>query len=248
MNLAVRTFSIDDIQIRAEAGGRTVDAYASVFDHRYEIRDWDGHYWEVIRQGAFTKTIREHSAKGFRKLKVLFNHGVDIYGFPSDRFALPIASPEDVKEDKKGLFTSSRFADSDLADEVLDHIRNDRINEMSIGVKFLQSKTVEPPKGTKDLPTIERLEGALREYGPCVFAANPAAEVAGVRSIADGLRRLHPEQLAQLLEQIRGDEPPDGPDVTNPPSTTPRGPALRSTLEHEVDRLRHRRVLLDSLT
>lgn len=246
-DLALRSFSIEDIQIRSDGDGRTVDAYASVFSVPYEIRDWDGHYQEVIRKGAFAKTVREHRAKGFRKLKVLFNHGADIYGFPSDRFAMPIATPVDFREDEKGLFTSSRMAETDLGDEVLDHIRNDRINELSIGVRFLQSKTTLPPKGTKDLPVIERLEASVREYGPCVFAANPAAEVAGVRSIAEQIRKLSPAQLDQLLGQIRGETPPagtddgdDGPDPTAPQEPPARsGPGLAAR-EREIELLKLR--------
>jgi len=241
MDQWLRTFALEDIQIRADGDGRIVDAYASVFDVPYEIRDWDGHYMEVVRKGAFKKTTREHKAKGFRKLKVLFNHGADIYGFPSDRFAMPVATPVDFREDDKGLFTSSRMAETDLGDEVLDHIRNDRINELSIGVRFLQSKTVEAPKGTNDLPTIERLEASVREYGPCVFAANPAAEVAGVRAIAAQLRRLQPSQIEELLNQIRGDAPPvdDGPDVTGTTAPPRQGPGLAAR-QREIELLKLR--------
>ena len=241
-----RTFPITDVSIRADENGerRIVDAYASVFDTPYEVRDWDGHYWEVMRKGAFAKTIREHKAKKYKRLKVLFNHGTDIYGWPSDRFAMPVGRPLDVREDNTGLWTSTRYGSSELAREVLQHIEDEEIDSMSFQGRFLQSKTTQP-KEKNDLPTIERLESTLREYGACVFPANPEANILGVRMVAERLQSLNPEQLEQLLTQIRGEAPPtsdddppsDGPDPARHQAPPAAGPDLWA-MERELELLR----------
>lgn len=242
METILRTFPIEDIQVRSDGeGGHIVDAYASVFDTPYEVRDWaDGHYLEVFRKGAFTKTLSEHRAKKFRKLKVLFNHGTDIYGFPSDRFAMPIGNPLESREDDKGWFTSTHYARTELAEEVLEHIREDRIDSQSFAFQPIQSKRTEPAKGSKDLPVVERIEVRVREYGPCIFPANDAAEVVGVRMIADKLRKLTPRQLDELFAEIKGETPPadDGPDparLETPPADD--GPDL-GAMERELELLR----------
>jgi hypothetical protein len=44
----VRAWALDDIRIRSGGDGRTVEAYAAVFDTPTEVHDQDGHYNEVI--------------------------------------------------------------------------------------------------------------------------------------------------------------------------------------------------------
>jgi HK97 family phage prohead protease len=241
MTLIVRTFTISDMTVRTEGDGRVVDAYASVFDVPYEIRDWDGHYMEIFRKGAFKKTASEHKKKKFRKLKVLFNHGTDIYGFPSDRFAMPIGNPERFEEDTKGLITSTRYAHSELADEVLDHIKENRIDSMSFAFRSIQSKTIEAAAGSNDLPTIERLEVAVREYGPCIFPASADAEVVGVRMLADKIRQLDGDNLEQLLDMIRQAPPADhGPGPAPQPSPPEIGPDRLDLMARQAEVMRLR--------
>lgn len=244
MPLITRTLPIDDMTVRTDSdGGRIVDAYISVFDTPYEIRDWDGHYYEIFRAGAFKKTAKEHKKRGFNRLKVLFNHGLDIHGWPAARFSMPIGNPEKFQEDGKGLITATRFARTELAEEVLEHVNEDRINVMSFTFKALRSNTIAAKK-PKDLDQIERLEVAVKEYGPCIFAANDAAEIVGVRQLTEQLQRLNPQQLDELLHTIR-QEPPtiDGAPALDDPQTPPAGDGASDltnlqALETEVLRLK----------
>jgi hypothetical protein len=47
-----RSFSLEDISVRSGGDGRTVEAYATVFNTPAEVRDQDGEYIEVIDRGG----------------------------------------------------------------------------------------------------------------------------------------------------------------------------------------------------
>lgn len=224
-----RSFALDDLVVRSEGDGRTVEAYAAVFGQATEITDHFGHYFEVIDRTAFDVTLKRGS-----KVGVLFNHGLDIYGNPSDRFSMPIGTPESIRADARGLHTVTRIANTPLGDEVLELIRSDAIDGMSFSGKPLRSKKVAAARG-EDLPTVVRQELALREYGPAVFRAYEGARVLALRSdqLADHVDRLSPDQLAELIEVLRTRVPDlagngrsddaTGHDDTAPPDTRAAG-------------------------
>jgi HK97 family phage prohead protease len=199
MQVITRDFALDDLVVRTEGGGRIVEAYAAVFGREAEIRDFDGHYKEVLGQHSFDGAIKRGAKVGF-----FFNHGKDIYGNPSDRFSLPIGSPQSISADARGLLTVSRVADTPLGDEVLTLMRDGAIDGFSFSGRPLKSER-QPARGG-GLPTIVRTELSLREYGPAVFRAYDDARVMALRStdqIADELGELPPDQLAELSEVLR---------------------------------------------
>ena len=60
MSTFIRAFPLEDISIvsRAKGGdGRTVEAYAAVFDRAVPIRDHQGEYEEVIAPGSFASAL-----------------------------------------------------------------------------------------------------------------------------------------------------------------------------------------------
>jgi hypothetical protein len=61
----VRSFPLQDISIRA-GDGRTVDAYATVFDTPAPIHDQDGDYIEVIDRRAFDRILPKLAPSGGR--------------------------------------------------------------------------------------------------------------------------------------------------------------------------------------
>ena len=227
--MAQRAFMLEDITIRSGGDGRTVEAYASAFDVPYEVRDSDGHYFEVIRSHAFNRTLRDLSA-----VQVLFNHGRTTDGTPSERYSMPLGTPLEVKVDGRGLFTVTRYSKTSLADEVLELIRDGAIRGQSWSGKFMpgQSKRTAPAK-PGGLPTIERNEIKLREYGPTPFPASLDARVVGVRSLAflteaqvNALQNLGPDQITRLVESATADTP-DGPAGDGNPDPDP--PAASDT-------------------
>lgn len=221
-----RSFALDDLVVRSDGDGRTVEAYAAVFGTPAEIRDFDGHYMEVIDRSAFDGAIRRGS-----KVSVLFNHGRDIYGNPSDKFSMPIGTPEQITADARGLHTVTRIAKTELGDEVLELMRSGAIDGFSFQGRPLRSDR-QAARG-EHLPVIVRQELSLREYGPAVFRAYDDARVLALRAeqVADQIGHLAPEQIEELLEVLRSRVPDlasgrseDSPDADTTTSPAAGGP------------------------
>ena len=180
-----RSFVLEDISIRAGGDGRTVDAYAAVFDTPAAIRDGDGEYEEVIDPAAFNRAI-DHATRSGHKIPVMFNHGQTMYGTPSELDTMPIGVTEDIKADKRGLFTRARYHRSDRADSILEGIREGSIGSYSFQGAFKRS---EPSVPTRRVPP-HRDRAADR----------PAdrVDVAGVRAYpVPGLRRRRHRRRAR---------------------------------------------------
>jgi HK97 family phage prohead protease len=193
----MRLYALEDIHILRSADGgdgRTVEAYAAVFGEPAEIQDHEGHYIEVIEPTAFNRAI-EHASRargGFPgSVKVLWNHGRDLSGKPSDRFSMPIGVPVDIRAESRGLLTRTRYSDTPLADEVLENIRAGSITSQSFTGAIMRS-TPQLRRGDKhrarggDLTTVRRTELGLREYGPVLWPAYSGAEIVGVRMSTPG--------------------------------------------------------------
>jgi HK97 family phage prohead protease len=217
-----RTFLLDDLHVRADGGGRIVEAYAAVFNVRSEIRDQDGHYQEENAPGSFARTIAHKAPSGFG---VLFNHGRTVDGTPNPLATLPIGVPIEVKTDETGVFTATRYLDNPLADQVLDAIKNGALKAQSYSGRFLKSSRARSASG--GLPIIRRDEIDMREYGPAVFAAYDAAAILGTRAdtFVRSLLATKPEDRLEWLQQFEistlGGIP--APDDLTP--GTPDGPA-----------------------
>jgi HK97 family phage prohead protease len=183
VNEFTRAFPLEDISIRSGGDGRTVEAYAAVFGVEAPISDADGLYKEQIAPGSFDRTL-QHRGTNFG---VLFNHGLTIWGTPSDRGSMPIGTPLEVRADMRGLFTVTRYNKTPLADETLEAINSGAIRSQSFRGRFLRSDKNKPRGGFRaasdgSLTVVTRQEIALKEYGPAVFAAYEDAAITGVRA------------------------------------------------------------------
>jgi HK97 family phage prohead protease len=225
VELYERNFLLDDISIRADGTGRTVVAYAAVFDTPAEIVDRDGHYMETIGRTAFAKTIAERAGQ----IGVFYNHGKTLYGTPSERYSMPLGTPLEITPDSKGLLTVTRYSKTDLADEVLEGINNGSITGQSFSGRFVASERTR--RLGKGLDLIHRTEVALTEFGPTPIPAYKDAAMVGVRTaeLADTLRSISPEdreELFRLLDTARSIEPPSPtPDAVSDTSAANEPPA-----------------------
>lgn len=235
-----RTYPLDDIAIASGGDGRTVTAYAAVFDTPAEISDQDGHYNERISAGAFDKSLSERGTR----YGVFYNHAATLYGTPSERGSVPLGTPLEVRADTKGLLTITRYNRTPLADEVLEAIRNGDITAQSFSGRMIQSKPSKPgrapyrPGRGGELVTVVRSEIALREYGPTPMPAFEGAAILGVRSLAEEFARLGADERAELARMLSsttsqeaGDEPttPEegaGTEESEPEEGHRSGPAM----------------------
>ena len=217
-----RAVPLADLEVK----GRTVTAYAAAFDSPASVYDpqfTPARHLESVARSAFTRAL---NAGAGMKAKVLFNHGKTIDGTPSERFSMPIATPVEVRADGRGLLTVSRYAATDLADEVLELIRNESVT----GQSFRGPVYNYAERGG----LVELTECGLREYGPCPFPAYADAEIVSIRSAADlmeAVEELTPEQRAELARLLSNpsstDTPVEGPD----PAPAPQGTAEATPVE-----------------
>ena len=214
-----RAVPLADLEVK----GRTVTAYAAAFDSPASVYDPQfnpARHLESVARSAFTRAL---NAGAGRKAKVLFNHGKTIDGTPSERYSMPIATPVEVRVDGRGLLTVSRYANTPLADEVLELIRNESIT----GQSFRGAVYKYAERGG----IVELTECGLREYGPCPFPAYADAEIVSIRSAADlmeAVTDLTPEQraeLARLLSYSNTSNNPDTPIVGLDAAPAPEGTA-----------------------
>jgi phage head maturation protease len=229
-HLYIRSFPLEDIRIRSGGDGRTVEAYAAVFDTPAEIHDQDGHYTEVNDRVMFNRAISDAAPAGSRtgwRVRVFYNHARTIYGTPSERGSMPIGTPLEIKADTRGLLTVTRYHRTALADEALELIREGAIDGYSFQGMYLRSSATDAagrpitriPRGgfrpdpAGKLVTVRRMESTLKEYGPTPFPAYVEAGVVGMRAEAAALllSGLAPGERAQLAELIRDGAPPDAP-------------------------------------
>lgn len=232
-----RAFVFEDIAIRADGDGRTVEAYAAAFNAPAEIKDRDGHYNEVLAAGSFTKTIADNGTR----FGVFYNHARTIYGTPDGNLSVPIGVPERVEQDDRGVFTVTRYLDNPLADSVLDGIKQRAIRGQSFSGRFIKSTKGRAARG--QLPTITRNEVAMREYGPTVFPAYAEAMILGTRSVTtflDEIARMGEEdrdQLRQMLGLATPMEPASLSD-TAPAAVQTDEPADGHSARHSMNQLR----------
>jgi HK97 family phage prohead protease len=221
-----RAFPLEDIAVSKTPDGRTVEAFAAVFDIPAEVKDQDGHYREQIARTAFNKTLAEsRRSDGTWRIGVFYNHGMTLHGTASERASVPLGTPVHVEATSRGLLTVTRYNKTPMADDILESIRNGDIQGQSFSGRFLQSdghrrgQKLAPGKDGS-LPTVTRTEIGLTEYGPTPFPVYAEAEIVGVRTL---LQRLPDDELAALLE---GSGIPDpGTAAEQPPSQ-----ALRSAI------------------
>lgn len=239
-----RSWALDDIQILRTADGhgdgRTVEAYAAVFDIPAEIRDQYGHYNEVIDRRAFNRTL----AHGIDRVGVFYNHALTMHGTPAEGAnSVPIGSPVDIRADGKGLRTITRFNRSDLADHVLEAIRNGDIKGYSFRGRIFKSNPQRVPKTRSGaLPTVTRTELGLTEYGP---TPTPAYQDAGILAMRSTLEKIEAE-LAHLSRTISPSTPQDPDDDLATPDPGPGTEAPRDVhASRQKELLRLKRALRD---
>lgn len=239
MSTYTRSFALEDISVRSGGDGRTVEAYAAVFNTPSSVRDPDGEYEEIIDPAAFNRAI-DHArrAKGGWNVPVMFNHGMTLFGTPSPQDSVPIGTAEEIRADSRGLFTRTRYHRSQRADDVLEAIREGSITAYSFSGEFYRSDPLVPRGGFRPgrggkLSTVRRTESSLREYGPTPFPVYSGAEVVGMRAeqAALMLGSLHPDEYDRLALMFRSGTPlvdppepgtPDdsGPAAADPPAET----------------------------
>jgi HK97 family phage prohead protease len=182
-----RTMPFRNVELRAKpngTGGETLlfTGYASVTEAPYEMQDWLGPFTEVIRQGAFKKTLNDGADVPF-----LINHsGMTLARTKSGTLRL--------SEDDTGLYSE---ADLDPASPTVQALRSAMergdVDEMSFAFWIMRRQW------SPDFEQLDILEVNLNKGDVSVvnYGANPATAGAQLNAAELGGR------LAQLDEHDR---------------------------------------------
>lgn len=178
-----RNVPFQGVELRAKPSGTggetlTFTGYACVTEQSYEMEDWLGPYTEVVRAGAFTKTLSEGADVPF-----LVNHaGLTLARTKSGTLRLA--------EDSTGLHTE---ADLDPASPHVQALRSamDRgdVDEMSFGFSVTRQQW-SPEFDQRDILEVNLNKGDVSVVN---YGANP--HTAGAQ--------MNARQLAAALRQVR---------------------------------------------
>ncbi len=180
-------FKIDDI----DESTRRVKGYASAFD----VMDSDN---DVIRKGAFLKSIQERGADsaGNRKIAHLRNHD----------WEHQIGKFTELYEDEKGLVFVSELGRSTKGNDALLDYQDGILREHSIGFNYVKDKInfIEADKSGFDSNNghFEISEVKLWENSAVTFGANEFTPVLDVSKDAEGRNKLI-EKLNEMSERFQ---------------------------------------------
>jgi HK97 family phage prohead protease len=231
----VRSFPLEDIHVRSSGDGRTVEAYAAVFNTAAEVRDQDGHYMEEIDPAAFNRAIADNAPQGSRsnwKVGVFYNHGMTLYGTPSEQFSMPVGIPLEITADARGLKTVTKYHRGEFCDEILDRIREGSLPGYSFTGMFRRSSPMIPRGGFRpgrdgSLPSVRRTESTLKEYGPTPFPVYADAGITAMRAV-NGDPELAMRMMAMFRDSAPSDSLPTLPALPDPGLATEDSHPVRS--------------------
>jgi HK97 family phage prohead protease len=197
-----RAVPFRDVQLRAASGGGdlTFTGYACVTEVGYEMSDWLGPFTEVVRQGAFTKTLNEGADVPF-----LVNHG-------GLTLARTKSGTMGLAEDDTGLHVEARL---DPASPHVAALRSamDRgdVDEMSFGF-WITRQQWSPDFDQRDILEVSLNKGDVSVVN---YGANPATAGAqlNARDLAERAALLPEDEQRVLYERLaaRFSDPADEP-------------------------------------
>lgn len=157
---------------------RVIKGYASIFGNLDSDND-------VIKKGAFNKSIKEWGPDGKDRIKMVAQHDI----------SRPIAKMMVIKEDDKGLYVEAKFGSHTDGEDYYRMAKEGLVNEFSVG--FVPVEKEENEKGGYDISSIK-----LYEVSMVTVAANDKAVVTDVKR-SNPLKlvaKIKDEELKHKLE------------------------------------------------
>ena len=231
---------IKEMQVKyRDDGNGSIEGYASTF-----IRQPDS-YGDVVKKGAFTKTLAERW-NGGKGIPFLWAHKMD------DLKAF-IGTAE-AEEDEKGLRFVATFDDSEEAQKVRQLYKDGRLRKFSFAYDIKEEGLVTLENGTK---ANELRELDLFEISAVTIPANDDAGVVDVKSAEpeakSGARNSKKDadcikQAIALLKEVLGEIEDPKEDETEETDDAKEGPkANEDATSKELDDLNARKDALLSI-
>lgn len=184
-------FELKDV----DKASRKVVVYLAKFDNV----DSDG---DVIRKGAFAKSLQEHGVDSNSNRKIAFLRHHD--------WQQPIGKFTELKEDNNGLYGVAEMGRTTIAEDAWKDYEDGIIREHSIGfqyikdkMKFIEDSTM-PTKGFYEVKEVKLFEGSAVTFG-----ANSLTNVLSVTkgedraTLIDTLNTNFNITLKTLLETLK---------------------------------------------
>ena len=212
-----------ELRLDDEGEVRTLRGYAAVWDAMSQPIFG---FREIIRRGAFRKTIRDAD------VRALLNHDSNlVLGRKSARTL-------SLFEDEKGLSVKIPLPDTSYARDLMVSVERGDVNQMSFGFRAIKDRWTQPTAESKDLPMRELLEVQLFDVSVVTFPAYPQTEV-HVRALMDAMLwklgrgdQLSTEErgiMAAALDNVKGHllAEPGGPHSDQPEPGQPHSFQVR---------------------
>jgi HK97 family phage prohead protease len=162
------------------------EGYASVFGTLI-----DAYVPTRIRAGAFTRTLRENTAR----IKILWQHNTDE----------PIGKPLELREDSKGLYLKGQLSATPRGQEASTLLRDGVVDGMSIGLDPVRFEMVVETLDGMPVTVRHISEVRLWEISVVTWPANPSAKVTQVhRRAADDRIDRELTELTAIDAQLHG--------------------------------------------
>lgn len=173
-----------------ETTGYRLAGMASVTDEPYEMADWLGSYTEVIRSGAFAKTLAEKA-----DVRLLLNHdGLPLARTKSGTLTLTEIMPDGTGT-QSGLWCE---ADLDPASPLVQQIRSAMtrgdLDQMSFAFRVTRQQW-SPDYEQRDI-----LEVELFDVSVVTYPANPATTASLRSQVATLARQMLPAARAEAIQ------------------------------------------------
>lgn len=163
----------------ADPAKKTWTAYAAIFGNK----DLDD---DIIMPGAFKKSIAENGPNGTNSILVLNQHIT----------WQVLTKPKVLQEDSKGLYYEAEVTSgATFAEDAVKLIAAGLVEENSIGFQTVKSAIMQPDANDWETWYRELYELNLAEVSPVTWAANPKAQMQGMKSRTK-------EDLAKRLQKL----------------------------------------------
>ena len=150
--------------------GLTIEGYAAVFDQPTKIVERGAEFIEVIRPGAFARTLEQ---RGPERVKMQWDHGHDMAVGTA-----PVGVWDEIREDEHGLFVRGRMLDTPATAHVRAALSVGAIDGMSFRFRVPENGA----RWDRERSSVELVEVALFEAGPVSNAAYEGTSV-GLRGL-----------------------------------------------------------------
>jgi len=228
-DLERRTFPVAELRVAGEEGQPRIIGHAAVFDSPSEPLGFGGEFREIVRRGAFSKTLQEAD------IRALLNHDPN-YVLGRNR-----SGTLTLTEDDRGLAVDVQPPDTTWARDLLESIRRGDINQMSFGFRVVKDRweTEDGGEQIRELLEVELFDVSVVTYPayPQTAVAVRALEEAGIDydRLSAIIMRAHRglpltasdrDELEATIRLLQGYLPPEPPQA---------GHSERSVLELELE-------------